>query len=113
MGPAGHANPYYVTTQGYFFHVPQEVEEFGVWNIHSARIASLWDPDGGLAWENRERGPGAVTLAVPPQHRGRLWRLRGTGFVMDAKIPPYYAIDADRWFDHGPYPAPEYPTVER
>ena len=101
---AGHFTP------GYYFYVPSEVTEFSVEDISAHGTASIRDPDGHPAWENTAGGTRSVTITVSPEHAGRLWRIRGGTFVMDASIPPYYAIDADRWFDYSPYLTPEYPA---
>lgn len=97
MGPAAvgaiHGPP------GYFFYVPEHVAKFSVAEVYSRFGPMIRNPDGEVMWHHTEQGRGNAEIIVPPEHRGRLWRIVGSDFIMDPQIPPYYAVDRDRWFN--------------
>lgn len=82
----------------YFFFVPRGVTRFTVNGVYAKFGPKIRDPDGRVVWQ-AESGTYSAVIDVPSKHQGRLWRIVGSDFQMDPQIPPYYAIDPDRWFN--------------
>ncbi len=98
---------------GYWFYVPEGVEEFWIDftdgprpRDYVARV-SVWAPDGKRMWdrsysvEDDPPTPPRVTISVPPGMDGTLWRATGGNFTIDPKIPPYFSLSGNKWFDPG------------
>lgn len=90
--------------QGYWFYVPEEVEEFwiefgGTGNVNRVTV---WNPEGNRAWDlsySAETPPERVVIDVPPEHRGALWKATGGSFEIDPRIPPYFSLRRTKWFN--------------
>ncbi len=96
MGPTSMGGVHF--TPAYTFYVPEDVESFEVQNITSRTGAVIRNADDEIVWQHPPGTAEQVTIDVPANQRGRLWYIRGGRFTMDPAIPPYYAIDSDRWF---------------
>ena len=92
---------------GYHFMVPEGTEEFWIEFRRSGdgrapinRI-SVWNPDGERVYDHSYTGgpPDRVTIEVPPEHRGQVWRATGGTFTVDPQIPPYFSLTQSKWFD--------------
>lgn len=90
-----------------WFQVPDDLSEFQVtFNIGTGNVNRLtvWNPAGERAWDHHyyhlDRQPDMqVTIQVPPEHAGKLWRITGGPFVLDPAIPPYISISRAKWFN--------------
>ncbi len=99
----------------YYFFVPADMASFWLeFEVRApfrevGRRITIRDPDGELAWDRQVLahtygGETAVRaeIEVAPEHRGRLWQVTLPGityrFTFDPNIPPYFALDPDRWF---------------
>lgn len=62
---------------------------------------SVWSADGEREWDRScmARPPGRATIAVRPEHAGKLWWATGGAFVIDARILPYFSISRAKWFN--------------
>ncbi len=105
--PHASAGAFHFTPSLSFF-VPEGVESFTIQSIESQHGSAIRNPDGDRVWYSRGSGRASATIDVPPEHRGKVWSIRGGEFVMDEQIPFIYAIDPDRWFDVTEIPMPEY-----
>ena len=89
-------------TVQYWFFVPEDAETFYVDIIRGSNRVSIWDPEGGPAWDMQG---GVISdraeIEVEPGHAGRLWRItlpRIGRFRLDERIPPVLAVNPERWF---------------
>ncbi len=100
------ANAGYTERQGYWFRVPEDVEEFWIEFRENRAVnrVSVWNPDGERVWDRAypagER-PSRTVIEVPAGQRGGLWRASGGSFILDPKIPPYFSVRPEEWFDPG------------
>ncbi len=98
---------------GYWFYVPEGVEAFRIDFTDTPRPrnyvnrVSVWAPDGERVWdhsysvEDDPPTPPRATISVPEGMDGKLWRATGGNFTIDPKIPPYFSLSGDKWFDPG------------
>jgi hypothetical protein len=89
--------------QGYWFMVPQGVDEFWIkFNGGEIDRYSVWNPDGKRVCDvygsAKEPESGKINITVPPGQDGELWRVTGGGFLLDPGIPPYFAVTRGKWF---------------
>ncbi len=91
-------------SQGYWFYVPEDVGEFWIdfsESVRSSRV-SVWNPDGERAWDrsySRDTGLERVSINVPSEQRGKLWKATGASFRIDPQIPPYFSLRRRKWFN--------------
>lgn len=101
----------------YWFRMPEDTSNFRVeFYVHgydsATRRFSIWDADHRRVWdhhttrhdlERMERREVVAEVDVPPDQRGRLWRLTlpdtAGGFEISTDVQPIFAISPDRWFD--------------
>ena len=75
---------------------------------------AIWNPAGERVWVEHAAGENGmtkvrgipvrrVTIPVPPDDAGKLWRISrpgwNFGFVMDPAIPPYLSVSRSKWFN--------------
>lgn len=90
--------------QGYWFFVPEGVEEFwiefhGQANRPTQRV-SVWSPNGERIVDEYTGGDGArFSIPMSANQAGQMWRATGGSFVIDPAIPPYFSVAQRKWFD--------------
>lgn len=88
--------------QGHWFMVPEGVRTFWIQfgeTPHFNRV-SVWNPAGQRVWDlsYTDDSPERVTIEVPPEYAGQLWRATGGRFTIDPQIPPHFAVSRTKWF---------------
>lgn len=90
----------------YWFLVPDSVEQFEITFVGNG--GRIWNADGNIVWSawHVAADGGDVNRAVvpvPPDQRGRLWRIThggaNAGFTVDPAIPPYFSVSRAKWFN--------------
>ena len=87
---------------GYWFRVPEEVEEFWIeFTRGSGYRVSLWNPDGERVFDHSytDSLPDRVEVEVPTEHAGEFWRATGGSFTIDPRIPPYFSVRRGKWLN--------------
>jgi hypothetical protein len=98
----------------YWFQAPVNCQSFWIEFHHPAPMDAIWNPAARRIWVEHAAGEDGlskqrgipvrrVTITVPPEHAGKLWRISrpgwNFGFVMDPAIPPYVSVSRKKWFN--------------
>lgn len=97
-----------VGSQGYWFYVPEDLESFWIdftetpGGRQAVNRVSVWNADGERVWDksySRGDTPEKVTIEVPSDQRGQLWKATGGDFRLDPHIPEYFSLRRSKWFN--------------
>jgi len=91
----------------YWFFVPPDTQEF--WIQLAGGAGKIWNPAGEVAWDAWKQDASQAkkaTVPVPPEFRGKLWRVTAPGvqmgMVFDPQIPPCFSATRKKWFNPSP-----------